>query len=163
MADKQILPASITGRTDLTRLSHDLQMFDEQMQQQAIKKVAKQPTPEMSELLQTVSNDLKLDLKKSEDRDSLKQLLDETLKSSPAIHMSFAAVPSPAFMQKIVAWFRKEIHPSALIQVGLQPDIAAGCIVRTANKQFDLSLRQSLQAKQALLIQSIRGQDEQPK
>jgi F0F1-type ATP synthase delta subunit len=56
-----------------------------------------------------------------------------------------------------VTWLRANIHPQALVQVGLQPNIAAGCVVRTANKQFDLSLRQSFAKHKDLLIEQFRG------
>ena len=40
-----------------------------------------------------------------------------------------------------MAWFRAEAHPYVLLKVGLQPNIAAGCVIRTSNKYFDLSFR----------------------
>ena len=71
------------------------------------------------------------------------------------IHISFAADPSAAFTDKIVAWFRENIHPFVLIQVGLQPTIAAGCVVRTANHSFDFSLRQHFTKQRQLLIDKL--------
>ena len=73
------------------------------------------------------------------------------------MHISFAADPSASFTEKIVAWFRENIHPNILVQIGLQPNIAAGCVVRTANKIFDFSLRENFNQSQQSLIDAIGG------
>jgi F0F1-type ATP synthase delta subunit len=69
--------------------------------------------------------------------------------------MSFASEASPKALDKIVAWLRSNIHPQTLLQVGLQPTIAAGCIVRTTNRVFDLSLRTHLREQEPYLTQLI--------
>jgi hypothetical protein len=71
------------------------------------------------------------------------------------MHISFSADPSPVFTDKLMTWLRREIHPFVLLTVGLQPNIGAGCIVRTTNKQFDLSLRQDFKAKRDLLLEQL--------
>jgi hypothetical protein len=60
-------------------------------------------------------------------------------------------------MAKLVGWFRANVHPHVLVQVGLQPNIAAGCVVRTTNKVFDLSLRNHFAQNQQVLIESMKG------
>jgi F0F1-type ATP synthase delta subunit len=69
--------------------------------------------------------------------------------------MSFAIEPSSFMTQKIVSWFRKEVHPALMLHTGIQPTIAAGCVMRTSNKYFDFSLRQHLTASQGLLTKAI--------
>jgi F0F1-type ATP synthase delta subunit len=71
------------------------------------------------------------------------------------LHISFSADPSVSFLEKLMAWLRKEIHPLVLVTVGLQPSIGAGCIIRSTNKQFDLSLRQDFKKKQDMLRDKI--------
>jgi F0F1-type ATP synthase delta subunit len=58
-------------------------------------------------------------------------------------------------MQKIVTWWRENIDPFVLVEIGLQPNIAAGCLVRTSNRQYDFSLRRRLQAKKADLAKYL--------
>jgi F0F1-type ATP synthase delta subunit len=72
--------------------------------------------------------------------------------------MSFAADPSASFSAKIVGWLRANIHPLSLLEIGLQPTIAAGCIVRTTNKVFDLSLRNRFSEHTELLLKSLRSE-----
>ncbi|HYH36035.1 MAG TPA: hypothetical protein VD706_00875, partial [Candidatus Saccharimonadales bacterium] len=76
---------------------------------------------------------------------------------SPVLHISFSADPSPTFTEKLMTWLREEIHPLVLLSVGLQPTIGAGCIVRTTNKQFDLSLREDFLKKRELLLSQLRS------
>ncbi len=59
-------------------------------------------------------------------------------------------------MTKLVVWLRANIHPQILVHLGLQPSIAAGCVVRTANKQFDFSLSEAFEKQRELLIASLK-------
>jgi hypothetical protein len=90
-----------------------------------------------------------------DDRKQLHAFLTGVEHTAPTIHMSFASDPSSAFTAKVVMWLRSNIHPHTLLQVGLQPTIAAGTIVRTDNHVFDFSLRQRFAATEALLLQSF--------
>lgn len=67
------------------------------------------------------------------------------------IHISFAVEPSPAVMQKIVIWLRDNIQKDLLVEVGVQPTISVGCVVRTTNKVFDLSLRHRFKDSKGVL------------
>jgi len=66
--------------------------------------------------------------------------------------MSLSADPSTRFLEKLVTWLRREIHPQVLLTIGLQPTLGAGCVLRTPNRQFDFSLRQDFAKKRDLLI-----------
>jgi hypothetical protein len=87
----------------------------------------------------------------AEDRQRLQQFLVDIKERSPVIHVSFSADPSPLFAEKLVTWLRREIHPLLLLNIGLQPNIGAGCILRTTNKYFDFSLKQDFANKRNLL------------
>ena len=73
------------------------------------------------------------------------------------MHISFAAEPSVKALETILVWLRDNIHPKVLLQVGLQPAVAAGCVLRTPNKVFDMSLRAYLDRQGDYLVQLIRG------
>ena len=64
----------------------------------------------------------------------------------------------PAFVAKIVAWLRTEIHPLILLEIGLQPTIAAGCVIRTTNKYFDYSIGRHLKRNRGQLVSLLRGE-----
>jgi F0F1-type ATP synthase delta subunit len=90
-------------------------------------------------------------------RKELAGKLDQVIGKAPLIHISFAAEPSPKALERILIWFRQNVHSQTLLQVGLQPTIAAGCVVRTANKVFDLSMREHLKNQEPFLVQLING------
>jgi hypothetical protein len=98
----------------------------------------------------------KLNLLHEDDRTALKNFLNSIRTEAPILHISFGADPQPRFVEKLMVYLRGEIHPLALLTIGLQPNIGAGCIVRTTNKYFDFSLGKRLSEQNELLISKIR-------
>lgn len=150
------LPILVFGVVEIRRLRRELEALDEFMHQAAIRQPGSQPAlPRLSRLMEAMAADNNRNLLQEADRQELKQFLDSVEKQAPTIHISFASDPSSAFIAKLVTWLRGNIHPQVLLQIGLQPAIAAGCIVRTANKNFDLSLRQNLIQQRSKLIEAL--------
>lgn len=151
------LPTLIFGIVEVRRLRLELESLDEFLRGMAIRRETKFEMPRVSRMLEALARENNKDLLKGADRKVLGEFLQEIDRSAPVIHMSFAADPSASFSAKIVGWLRANIHPLALLEVGLQPTIAAGCIVRTTNKVFDLSLRSRFSEQTELLLQSLRS------
>ncbi len=153
------LPVAVIGPIDVGRLIRELQAIDETALQAGLRQgeVPAAKLPKTSQLMDQTASANKLDLMKKTDRDRLKRYLEEVKAKAPVLHVSLSADPPPIFLEKLTSWFRREIHPSALLTVGLQPNIGAGCILRTTNKQFDFSLRQDFAGKRDLLLQKIAG------
>ncbi|MEK7603477.1 MAG: hypothetical protein AAB459_04545, partial [Patescibacteria group bacterium] len=133
------LPVAVVGRVDLGRLLREVEGLTDFLEQAAIREpgTAQAKMPKTSRLLDQAIEINKLNLLTNDDRNQLRQFLKTVYQEAPVMHMSFSADPSPNFTQKLVAWLRQEIHPFVLLQVGLQPNIGAGCVVRTTNKYFD--------------------------
>ena len=102
-----------------------------------------------------------LDMLQQQDRERLRTFLETVKSRAPVMHMSFSTDPSPEFVAKLMAWLRQEIHPQLLLTVGLQPTIGAGCVVRTTNRYFDFTLRQSFAQKRDLLLSQLVRQPEE--
>ena len=150
------LPTIVFGPVEINRLLRELESLDDFIQQAGIRDPGKQPAmPKTSRTLDAVANNNAMNLLLPNDRKKLKQFLESVKAKAPVIHMSFAADPSATFTAKIVAWLRTNVHPYALLQLGLQPTIAAGCIMRTPNRTFDFSLRNRFSEQRAQLIQAI--------
>lgn len=113
--------------------------------------------PKLTRILSQTAKDNDFNLLEETDRQKLSQELKNTIDHSPTMHVSFATEPSPKALEKLVIWLRSNIHPQALIQVGLQPSIAAGCFLRTDNKTFDMSLRAGLKKTEPMLLKLIAG------
>jgi hypothetical protein len=156
-----LLPIGAVSRVDVGRLLREIQALDEFLSQAAVRTPGTPvKLPKTSKLLDEVININKLNALVAEDRQRLVSFLMTVKSRAPVLHMSFSADPSPLFVQRLITQLRKEIHPLVLLQVGLQPNIGAGCILRTTNKYFDLSLRQNLKAKHDILLNKIRGMPE---
>lgn len=150
------LPNRVCGLVEVRRLKRELEMLDEFMRQSSLREPGKQAAlPKTSHLLESLANDNNLQLLKTEDRKRAADFLEAIEHSAPRIHMSFAIESSGPFNAKVTEWLRANIDPHILLETGLQPTIAAGCIVRTPNKVFDFSLRHRFAEAQVLLVESL--------
>jgi F0F1-type ATP synthase delta subunit len=113
--------------------------------------------PKLTRILNELAHDNGVNLLEESQRTRLAEVLENVHNQAPTLHISFASEPSPKALEKLVIWVRENIHPIALIQVGLQPSIAAGCYVRTPNKSFDMSLRATLKKSEPILVKLIHG------
>ncbi|MEO8784971.1 MAG: F0F1 ATP synthase subunit delta [Candidatus Saccharimonadales bacterium] len=151
------LPEALVSRGDVVRLGRELEIASGQLDQVNMggKTKAGATTTKLSQPLQELFeiNHLKVD--DATQRQQALQLLQQ-LKDAPSVHISFAAEPSPQVTAKLVAWLRSNIHPQILLNIGLQPSIAAGCIIRTQSKYIDCSMRQHLLQHRADLISKLR-------
>lgn len=153
------LPVLAVGKVDVGRLLREVQALDNFLRQAAIRQPGTQPAklPKTSRLLDDLLQTNRINVLHEEERNRLLNFLMEIYAHAPTLHMSFSADPSPLFMQKLMIWLRKEIHPLVLVQVGLQPNMGAGCVVRTTNKYFDFSLRNRFTERRDVLAQHMRS------
>jgi len=154
------LPTLLFGVVEVRRVQRELEALEELVQQSALRnKADNQATavPQVSRLLNALATENHKDLLQAADRAELMVFLKNVIEHAPSLHISFATDPSAGFTAKIVAWLRVNVHPLVLVQLGLQPSIAAGCVVRTTNKVFDLSLRDAFTKQKSLLLQSLEG------
>jgi len=151
------LPLSVVTLVDINRLRRELHNIDEFMLQTTLRQPGQQPAlPRNSHTLEEVASLNGLNLLQESHRKVLGQQLDKLRTQAPTIHMSFAADPSPAFLTRLITWLRHEIHPDLLLQIGLQPSMAAGCIVRTSSKYFDFSLREHFAQHRQALVDKLK-------
>lgn len=152
------LPLTLMGQADVNRLVRELGKLDEFfLSANARKAGAAMSPPQVTRLLSSLAQTNRLNLLRAEDRAAIKTQLLGALKSAPSLHISFAAEPSPKSLEKIVAWLRGNIHPEAMVVVGLQPSIAAGMMLRTNNKIFDMSMQSHLKKEEPFLAKLIDG------
>lgn len=153
------VPSLITSPADVARLRREVVALDSYLEQQALRTPGQpqQRLPKTSRVLEELATANKLNLLDKTTRQRLIAFLDQVAAHAPVVHISFASDPSAAFMQKIVLWFRQNVHPATLVRVGLQPNLAAGCMLRTTNKFFDMSLRQTLTKRQPELLAAVKA------
>lgn len=165
-----ILPMSVVSPTDIARLLRELDNLDEFFRQDSIRHdgEAALETPRYSRLLDELLVTNKVDLLDAQQREKLVTAIRLLEQKAPVLHISFSVDPPGPYIQKIVSWLRESIHPFVLVRVGLQPNIGAGCVVRTTNKSFDFSLRRFFDKKRDFFIEKLHealvedGQQDQP-
>lgn len=160
---KILLPLSVMTVIDLSRVGRELEQLDEFLIQSAIRTPGTpMQLPRLSKMLDDVAVANKVNLLDEKHRKALLNALSYLKQHAPKLHISFAAEPSGTFVNKLAEYIRTNISPVALLQVGLQPTIAAGCILRSPNRQFDLSLRQHLKDKRTQLGEYIHAIKDAP-
>jgi F0F1-type ATP synthase delta subunit len=152
------LPNAVIGEIDVARLRRELDSLNDFFVSARGRTAGTaMQTPKLSRLLDQLAKDNHTNLLAEADRSQLLQALNQITEHAPRLQISFAADPPPRALEQILTWLRRYIHPHTLVQVGLQPGIAAGCIVRTPNKVFDMSLRANLKKQEPYLARLIMG------
>lgn len=147
-------PITLISRLDTLRAMRELEDFEAAMSEAHVKgHHVPSPTP----LLKDIADMNKVDLHKKDERLLVNHMLEELRTSAPVVHISFAVEPDEKVTGAIAKWFREEIAPNVIIQVGIQPSIGVGCVLQTTNKFFDFSLRKHLNAKNDLFKKRIEG------
>ncbi len=151
-----VIPNGIVSKVDVGRLLREVNALHDFMHQASIREPGTSiKLPRTSKLLDETITINKLNMLVTEDRDKLYLFLKAIHAEAPVMHMSFGADPSPLFTARLIAWLRQEIHPLVLLQIGLQLNLGAGCVVRTTNRQFDFSLRERFKDNRSLLLSKI--------
>lgn len=152
------LPISIVTKVDVGRLLREVSAIDDFLEQAAIRQPGTAlKLPKTTRIIDEFVTANKVNLLTEAERKALIQFLTAIREKAPEIHMSFSTEPSAAFIQKLIDYLRQNIHPHILLQVGLQPTIGAGFMMRTTNKYYDFSLRTTLRAKHQILIDNLRN------
>jgi F0F1-type ATP synthase delta subunit len=150
------LPLSVMTLNELSRVGRELDQLDEFLIQSAIRTPGtRMQLPRLSKMLDDVAASNDVNLLDEKHRKALLTALSYLKQHAPKLHISFSAEPSGQFVTKIAQYIRTNISSVALLQIGLQPTIAAGCIIRTPNKQIDLSLRAHLRDSRQILAKLI--------
>jgi len=152
------LPLGVVSQVDVARMTRELNNLEDFFSAADTRKAGTPMTPpRLTRMLDSVARDNRRNLLDKTQRQQLGSQLDQVLKQAPLLHISFASDPPPRTLESILVWLRANIHPQTLLQVGLQPTIAAGCMLRTPNKVFDMSLRSHLKKQESFLVQLIAG------
>ena len=152
------LPTSLLNKGDVMRLMRELNALNDFFVGASVRQPGTaMQVPKTTATLNQLAELNKANLVDETTRKSLYTALGMLLNQAPNVHISFASEPSPKTLEPILIWLRNNVHPQLLLEVGLQPSIAAGCIVRTPNKIFDFSLRSYLDKQTQYLAALVTG------
>ena len=137
------LPNTIGGKRDLILATRQVeQILNDRLQDEVREKFGAQKVG--TKAGQQMLNELLEVNKLKDDTNTLKKLvqqLEGIKQHAPQIRVSYSQEPDQDLYKKTVAWFRKEIHPGVLVQVGVQPTIGAGFVLQTPARRYDFSLK----------------------
>lgn len=150
---KQFIPTSIVTMQDIGRMQRELVAINAFFHLANHRQAGHQASlPRTTTKLENLARQFNCNLLQQEDRVRLGDELSKIRHSAKPIDISFAAIPSALFLQKIINWLRANIDKNIVINVGYQPNIVSGCVIRTPYRTYDLSVgRKFANAKPALM------------
>lgn len=154
------LPASVVSRIDVSRLVNEVERIDNDLTAAAVRNKlgqAEQPMPVTSEQLSDFLTQNQLALNESHERSRLVKELRLLKDKVPVVHMTFAVTADPEGLGQIANWIRANVHPQAVISVGLQPGLVAGVYLRTPNHIHDLSLKSKLASSRGVMVEALES------
>lgn len=155
MSNQLQLPLSMVSKSDVSRTLRELLALDDFFHQAALRGGKPSEVPTVSKTLDELAVGNNFNLLQPDHRSTLKEFLTRLKSKAPAVHISFPSEASDPFIAKILEWFRTNTHPHVLLHIGLMPELAAGCLVRTTNKMFDFSFRKRFEQSRVKLIESL--------
>lgn len=155
------LPTGVVSMGDARRLRRELAAMEDMLQ--AIRLRTNSPVakmPRLSRALEEYAGTNRLNFLLPDDRRRAALFMDDVIRHAPVMRVSFATEATRKFTTEFTMWLRANFHPNMLVEIGLEPNIAAGCVVRTTNKVFDFSLIKHLESQQPLLMKQLLGEAE---
>lgn len=152
------LPTGIVSTGDARRLRRDIAALEDTLQ--AIRLRTNAPVaklPRLSRSLEEFGSTNRLNFLLPDDRHHAAVFMDYVLKKAPVMRISFASEATRKFTTELVLWLRSNFDSEMLVEIGLEPNIAAGCVVRTTDKVFDFSLVKHLESKRPMLMEKLLG------
>lgn len=140
------LPASISTKKDLIETLRNTEVVLDAYIENGVRSyegVDFKSRPDVSSNLAELITENKLEVS-IENLKFVKTWLNQLKDHAPVVRFTFSGDPSKAFVQQIVLWLRKETGKFVLIRYGIQPSIAAGCLMYTPAGRYDFSLRHEL-------------------
>lgn len=152
-----VLSLAVATRSDLSKCLREMETLEDFFHQAGLRNVQAKEVPRVSLALESLASANQLNLLVAQDRGDLMNFLARVKAKAPVVHLSFPSEASGDFIARILEWFRTEVHPFVLLHIGLQPELAAGCVVRTTNKMFDFSFRNRFEKSKQLLIAALEA------
>ena len=152
------LPTSLVSTSDVRRLHRELESLEDTIR--AVRLCTNSPVsklPRTGRGLEEFASTNRLNFLLPDDRHHAAVFVDYIMKKAPVLHISFASEPTRRFTTELVVWLRQHFDHEMLVEMGREPAIAAGCVVRTSSKVFDFSLLEHMTAQRQLLNDKIFG------
>lgn len=88
--------------------------------------------------------------------EELRAWLEQTKSTAPEIHITLPALPASQLKGDIVAWFRAEINPLALVTFEYNRALAGGFVLRSGSEIHDFSFRKALLTNSGAMVKVMK-------
>ena len=152
------LPDTVASKRDLIQLQRMIEVYQDGSLQQRVsldKAGVMRQAPALPKPVETFMNHNRLEINDG-NLTAAHQGLSQIKESARVVRISFASEPNDDVVRKIIGWFRREVDQKLLIQVGVQPSIAGGCVVQTGPNRYDFSLRRQLLSSVPKFLEVMR-------
>lgn len=149
------LPLQVISMSDVARLEREIENINDFFDKSSLQGANTKNLPQISTSMRVILEDNKLNLIELGDRKKLTEFIKYLKQNAKVVSISFAVEPKPDSLMKLLQWFRSEAHPNVVFKVGLQPTIAAGCVIRTSSKYYDFSFKHQFAESKAKLSQAL--------
>ena len=151
-----VLPADVIGRSDVNHLMREIEKVDYELEAQAVRQPGQALIlPSLTHTMAGIMAANNLAVETPDHRKDLLTNLRTIKEHAPVMQITFAADPDPAVLAQLVGWVRQNLHPAALVTVGMQPSIVGGCVVRTPDHIYDFSLKKQFKQNISDLLAAI--------
>lgn len=154
------LPDEVSSPDDLQLLILEVKKVIDLSHEQALRRAAPGRLPELD--LSSPLQDL-LKLKSGDPVPAIPQLeelqkwLEEVKTTAPQLYVTLPGIPGLKQKSEIVLWFRREIHPLALIFFEHNRSLAGGFVVRSGSQLFDYSFRHALLNRSDAMVKVMKN------
>jgi F0F1-type ATP synthase delta subunit len=154
-----VLPSSLVSKVDLAHLIREVEAVDGSLEVQKVRGYKKEQyrLPAVSHTLTEFLTINRVDIFDDHTRMIFKEQLRIMKDKIPVMHLTFSAPADPESLEYLTAWIRKELHPQALITVGLQPSLIGGVYIRTPNHVHDYSMRALFNDKTSVIVNDLES------
>lgn len=150
------LPPTIGSRQDVIRLRTEVERYAswvDQYQNAKRREVTYQAEqPHLSEPARLLLRDW---LTSKQSLSDLIKTLNAYAAKAPSVTLTLAHPPSPSVQADLVAWARRELSPSMLVELRWNARLMGGMVVRTDNAVYDWSHRRMLFEARPKLIERL--------
>jgi hypothetical protein len=138
---------------ELERVDNDLEAQKARATGGAVQYLLPSMSKGLNDFLEMNKFDLGNDKARMDLREQMRRLKDH----APVVQMTFATDVDPETLTWLASWTRQNLHPQALLQIGLQPGLVGGVYLRTPNHVYDFSLRGRLREKRGAIREALDG------
>jgi F0F1-type ATP synthase delta subunit len=151
------LPPTLINKVDFAHMINEIEVIDAALEAQKVRGYKKEQytLPAISRTLTDFLELNKVDILDDHIRMTFKAEARKLKDKVPVVHLTFASAADPESLEYLVGWIRQELHPLAVLSVGLQPSLIGGTYIRTPNHVHDYSMRALFKGKTSVLVNDL--------